>query len=522
MNSYFNLQKINFVHNNNNNYTCYILYEFTGYRKLITFNIEINDGQIKHVYIDAFNNSFQITDNPLSIVLDPHIFYLKLQRINNYIKILEVQNADYITDSVVNYGNLTLALLDNFYMLSSILIEDVQNLETLDISIKERLRAIYNQINDIYSSINNINQINNQQNNQINDIYSRLNNIDQINNQQSNEINIHENNIYSLLDNFYMLSGLLLENTQNLETLDISIKEKLREIYNQINDIYSRLNNADQINNRQDINISKLNIFVEEINSLYYSDYAVTNNLNSVPASQDKLVYVTSNNKLYKYTTIGWVEIDWQKIIMTMPEYRIDRLRIIDNVLHISPNGANWYPCYPLVGSKTFRIHTIDNTNYSYKYYLPPGATVTIENANHVPIVYTPAIVPMFFFQGFWTHPYQHWVGLRPSNIAISNGDGQWLGGNNISAGASRITNSSIVPFYEQANVNENWNHATLTIRDNQRWLVLGQNQGNAGYEILVTCCSGTASSTSYWLGTWYRQDGVQFTAEYVTITRRR
>jgi len=434
MNSYFNLQKINFVHNNNNNYTCYILYEFTGYRKLITFNIEINDGQIKHVYIDAFNNSFQITDNPLSIVLDPHIFYLKLQRINNYIKILEVQNADYITDSVVNYGNLTLALLDNFYM----------------------------------------------------------------------------------------LSGLLLENTQNLETLDISIKEKLREIYNQINDIYSRLNNADQINNRQDINISKLNIFVEEINSLYYSDYAVTNNLNSVPASQDKLVYVTSNNKLYKYTTIGWVEIDWQKIIMTMPEYRIDRLRIIDNVLHISPNGANWYPCYPLVGSKTFRIHTIDNTNYSYKYYLPPGATVTIENANHVPIVYTPAIVPMFFFQGFWTHPYQHWVGLRPSNIAISNGDGQWLGGNNISAGASRITNSSIVPFYEQANVNENWNHATLTIRDNQRWLVLGQNQGNAGYEILVTCCSGTASSTSYWLGTWYRQDGVQFTAEYVTITRRR
>jgi len=254
----------------------------------------------------------------------------------------------------------------------------------------------------------------------------------------------------------------------------------------------------------------------------YQSDYYVSTNFPQ-DAKEGSLCYRFDTNKLYRYTGNGyWQEIDWQKVIRRMPEFQINRLRINNGTLEISPNGIDWYPCYPLIGANVFNIRTLDNRGYTYKYYLPPGATVTIENANHVPIVYTPAIVPMFFFQGFWTHPYQHWVGLRPSNIAISNGDGQWLYGNNTGVYAHRTTNLNIVPFYEQANMNENWNHATLTIRDNQRWLVLGQYQGYVGYVIVVTCCSGTAPSTSYWLGTWYRQDGVQFTAEYVTITRRR
>ncbi|MEM1672851.1 MAG: hypothetical protein QXT86_12455 [Archaeoglobaceae archaeon] len=252
----------------------------------------------------------------------------------------------------------------------------------------------------------------------------------------------------------------------------------------------------------------------------YQSNYYVSTDFPR--AEEGSLCYIVSTNKLYRYTNGRWQEINWQKAIRRMPEFQVGGLRINDNVLEISPNETDWYPCYPLVGASVFNIRTLDNQNYSYKYYLPPGATVIIENANHVPIVYTPAIVPMFFFQGFWTHAYELWVGLRPSNIAISNGDGQYLAGNNSNVSASRLTNLNIVPFYEQANVNENWNHATLTIRKNQRWLVLGQCQGHAGYVIVNTCCSGRALSTSYWLGTWYRQDGVQFIADYVTITRRK
>ncbi|QID32291.1 phage tail-collar fiber domain-containing protein [Pampinifervens florentissimum] len=252
----------------------------------------------------------------------------------------------------------------------------------------------------------------------------------------------------------------------------------------------------------------------------YQSNYYVSTDFPQ--AEEGSLCYITNTNKLYRYTEGRWQEINWQKVIRRMPEFQIGRLRINNNVLEISPDGVSWYPCYPLIGASVFSVRTLDNQNYSYKYYLPPGATVTIQNANHVPIVYTPAVVPMFLFQGFWTPAYELWVGLRPSNIAISNGDGQYMAGGDTNVGANRVTGLSFVPFYEQANINENWNHATLTIRENQRWLVLGQCQGHGGFTIADTCCSGTASSTSYWLGTWYRQDGVQFTADYVTITRRR
>ncbi|MEM0326952.1 MAG: phage tail protein [Desulfurococcaceae archaeon] len=252
----------------------------------------------------------------------------------------------------------------------------------------------------------------------------------------------------------------------------------------------------------------------------YWSNYYVSTDFPQ--AEEGSLCYITNTNKLYRYTEGRWQEINWQKVIRRMPEFQSNRLRINNNALEISPNGTDWYPCYPLIGASVFNIRTLDNQNYSYKYYLPPGATVIIENANHVPIVYTPAVVPMFFFQGAWTHAFEYWVGLRPSNIAISNGDGQHVGAGNSNVGANRVTGLSIVPFYEQSNINENWNHATLTIRENQRWLVLGQCQGHGGFDVINTCCSGTAPSTSYWLGTWYRQDGVQFTANYVTITRRR
>ncbi|MEM0326904.1 MAG: hypothetical protein QW733_07750, partial [Desulfurococcaceae archaeon] len=237
-------------------------------------------------------------------------------------------------------------------------------------------------------------------------------------------------------------------------------------------------------------------------------------------AEEGSLCYITNTNKLYRHVNGRWQEINWQKVIRRMIEFQVGRLRINNNVLEISPNGTDWYPCYPLIGACVFDIKTLDNQNYSYKYYLPPGATAIIENANHVPIVYVPGSIYSFVI--YFSFGYEDFIGLRPSNIAISNGDGQWCSGVGNSNGAGRFTNLSIVPMSEVGNSPENWLQSTLIIHSNQRMFTLSQSKSNSSYGVSVHVGSGTAPSTSYWLGTWYRQDGVQFTANYVTITRRR
>jgi len=146
---------------------------------------------------------------------------------------------------------------------------------------------------------------------------------------------------------------------------------------------------------------------------------------------------------------------------------------------------------------------------------------VIIRYANHVPIVYAKNIVPFFSASYFHSYAYEEWIGLRPSNVAISNGDGQYMSAYDTNIRANRRTSLSIVPIHEQSNTTINWANFEIRITQNNNFYVNSVGQGCDGYVVLVANCSGTASETSYWLGTWFNQVGTQFTMNYLVLTRR-
>ena len=265
----------------------------------------------------------------------------------------------------------------------------------------------------------------------------------------------------------------------------------------------------------------------KEFDNFSYSTYSKMEVGNSFPTSPNHsdLFYNQTNNTLWRYDAISsnWIPIDWQTIIKASPEYQANRLRVNSTTgkLEISPNGTTWYECIPAVGNKTIELMTFDNSYFSYKYWIAPGQTVIIRNANHIPIVYAKDIEP-FFDGAYWhSYPYELYIGIRPSNISISNGDGQHIIARNTYVEGYRATNLSIVPIYQSSDTSENWANFVLRIRNNQRFLNNSIGQGYEGYEIAVTNCSGTASSISYWLGTWYTREGVNFQVKVLTLTRR-
>jgi len=264
-----------------------------------------------------------------------------------------------------------------------------------------------------------------------------------------------------------------------------------------------------------------------EFDNFSYSTYSKMKVGNSFPTSPNHsdLFYNQTNNTLWRYDAISsnWIPIDWQTIIKASPEYQANRLRVnsITGKLEISPDGQTWYECIPAVGNKTIELMTFDNVDFSYKYWIVPGQIVIIRNANHIPIVYAKDIEP-FFDGAYWhSYPYQQWIGVRPSNISISNGDGQYVAANSSTVSANRIMNLSIVPIHHQADITENWANFTLRIRNNQRFLNNAIGLGYLTHDIVITNCSGTASNLSYWLGTWYTQDEVNFQINVLTLTRR-
>ena len=284
------------------------------------------------------------------------------------------------------------------------------------------------------------------------------------------------------------------------------------------------LRNYDKVYNRQKSGSTWSSW--KELDNFSYSTYSKMKVGNSFPTSPNHsdLFYNQTNNTLWRYDAISsnWIPIDWQTIIKASPEYQANRLRVnsITGKLEISPDGTTWYECIPAVGNKVIELMTFDNSYFSYKYWIAPGQTVIIRNANHIPIVYTKEIEP-FFDGAYWhSYPYEYWIGIRPSNILISNGDGQCLWADNEQVRAFRATNLSIVPIHESSRV-ENWANFTLRIRNNQKFLNNSIGLGLSTYVVEVTNCSGTASSMSYWLGTWYTQNGVNFQVNILTLTRR-
>ncbi len=257
----------------------------------------------------------------------------------------------------------------------------------------------------------------------------------------------------------------------------------------------------------------------ETYSKMYVGDEIPTN------LQHGDLVYVRTQDRLYRYDkrTGQLVEVDWKTIIESSPEWKSGRLRVNSTTgkLEISSDGSNWYACIPAVGSQAIELASIDNTSYSLLYWIAPGQTVVIRNANHVPVVYAKDVVPFFSGSYFHSFAYDFWIGLRPSNVAISDGDGQFVGGYDTIVDTGRSTSLSIAPILEQSSTLPNWANFELRILSNSRFLVNAVGQAHVGYAVIVCNSSATASVTSYWLGTWFNQDGQQFTMNNLTLTRR-
>lgn len=120
-----------------------------------------------------------------------------------------------------------------------------------------------------------------------------------------------------------------------------------------------------------------------------YARYYIQTSFPSSPQLND-MVFRSDQKRLYKWNGSSWEEINWQTLVKFSPEWENNRLRINShtNDLEISPDGTNWYSCYPLVGAQIFRLMTIDNTNFSYKYFLLPGHKAFLENTNHLPFTF--------------------------------------------------------------------------------------------------------------------------------------
>lgn len=147
----------------------------------------------------------------------------------------------------------------------------------------------------------------------------------------------------------------------------------------------------------------------------HYAILTVGSTRSSNPEEGD-LFYHLTNRTLEKYTNGAWVGVDWQAIVRASPEYRAGRLRVLNGQLQISPDGEIWRDCIPAVGANTIELATVDNVNYSYLYWIPPGTTAIVRNANHLPIVYAKDVEPIFngsYYIAQTPTPTLYFFGLR-------------------------------------------------------------------------------------------------------------
>jgi hypothetical protein len=238
------------------------------------------------------------------------------------------------------------------------------------------------------------------------------------------------------------------------------------------------------------------------------------------------LVYDDTLHRLYKYCGDGtnhvWQEVDWKKLVVSSTDYVGNRLRYTNGYLEVSPDGAAWYKVYPLVGANVIMIETYDNSTYSRIYWLGIGVTANISGANHLPIAFAKDVRPVYKIFSMSNISYELWIGVRPNNLTVSDGDGQHFAGVNSTVVASRDTGLNIFPLINQSSggTAENRFEGSIYFAPTNRMLSNSFGLGSGTHVIVVTNNSATISATIYWMGTWYRQDNVQFTPALTSITR--
>jgi hypothetical protein len=160
-----------------------------------------------------------------------------------------------------------------------------------------------------------------------------------------------------------------------------------------------------------------------------------------------------------------------------------------------------------------------DDTNSADNFkivYLTVGQTLLVRGKNLARAV---AIVPSLWIGNYY-HTYVGglWFGLFPSNIAISDGYGQYLQGNGTSCWVN-ASSRNFVPIIEQANEAHNWAHFSIQIVNN-KMTTASIGHGEAGTNAGVNIGSGTFPNTGYFLGS-FCYEGTKINVDYLAITRQ-
>ena len=246
--------------------------------------------------------------------------------------------------------------------------------------------------------------------------------------------------------------------------------------------------------------------------SIPYSQLYIQSLAPTTPQLYDSW-YNTSTNELFYWNGSVWIKIDWTKWVQNDIWYRLGKLRINNNELQISNNGTNWYKVFPSLGRTVEVIADDANSADNFKIvYLTVGQTLLVRGKNLARV----ATVEPSLWIGNYYHTYagHYWFGIFPSNIAISDGYGQYDGG-----GIASTTSRSFVPIIEQANEAHNWAWFSIQIV-NGRMTTASVGHGQAGTCVQANIGSGTFPSNGYFLGS-FCYEGTKINVDYLAITRQ-
>jgi hypothetical protein len=198
-------------------------------------------------------------------------------------------------------------------------------------------------------------------------------------------------------------------------------------------------------------------------------------------------------------------------------------LRINNGKLEISNNRTNWYQVFPALGKTVEVIANDANTADNFKIaYLTPGQTLLVRGKN---LARAAAVEPSSWIGNFYiTHAVENWIGIFPSNIAITDGWTQWI---QTHSGSSVYTNGvssfSFVPIADQGGDPNNWDHFSIQIVNN-KMLTTAVGHGYAGISASITVSAGSFPSNGYFLGSLCSggpASATRINVDYLAITRQ-
>lgn len=256
-----------------------------------------------------------------------------------------------------------------------------------------------------------------------------------------------------------------------------------------------------------------------DIKQATYSEYYVVDSLRTSP-NHGELNYLTTNNKLYKYNAITgqWIEIDWVNAVKATPEWQSSTLFIEKGVLKFKDwQGSSSYQVYPLVGSNSFVLCTLDTSNYTYKYYMQIGSTIVQSSINHLPV--TLSKNSSYMMNIYHSLNLSEGYGFKLSNVSISDGILQYLAASGTSSAAQAYTNVNFLAFSVAVSGPEQYTNAFVKTTINRIYCNTINNSAD-GSGIQMCFSAGTFPSTGYWFGPFWRNNNNNITLNHIAVRR--